>query len=311
MVNQMKWIEAKVIFEHPDKDLAADLISDIFFGFGIQGVSLEDPELESGQDWAEGAVWRPGHHAVIGYFRKDNRSETKCKILAQKLADLNIEPGLHHRISYKEIDEENWAEAWKAFFWPKRISQKIVVKPTWRDYAARPGDIVLELDPGMAFGTGTHPTTVLSMGLIESHLKKGDSFLDVGTGSGILMIAAAKLGAAEVCGVDKDEAAVAIASQNLDLNRIGLCPYSLCCGHLVEPVKKRYDFVAANILTPVILELLNVIQTVLNSRGVFVCSGIIEKSKAPVIARLKKVGFEVLETQQQDEWVAIAARLRT
>jgi ribosomal protein L11 methyltransferase len=123
-------------------------------------------------------------------------------------------------VTYARIDEQDWAEAWKAYFWPEKITDLIVVKPSWREYPAEPQEIVLEIDPGMAFGTGTHPTTSLCIRMIQTHLKPGDAFLDVGTGSGILMIAAAKLGAGTVCGVDNDEVAVTVAEKNLLANHI-------------------------------------------------------------------------------------------
>ena len=182
----MKWIEVKVGFHHFDPDLAADLIADAFYDFDLRGVVIEDPGLEPSDDWAEDAVDRPGGHAVVGYFSKGFGAEKKCKLLAERIDELKERIGFTCQISYKELDEEDWAEAWKAFFWPQRISQKIVVKPTWREYSPEPGDIVIELDPGMAFGTGAHPTTALCIELIESHLKQGDTFLDVGTGSGTL-----------------------------------------------------------------------------------------------------------------------------
>ncbi|MBW2412342.1 MAG: 50S ribosomal protein L11 methyltransferase, partial [Deltaproteobacteria bacterium] len=155
----MKWIEVKVSYHHSDPDLAADLIANLFYEFDLQGVVIEDPGLEPSDGWAEDAVARPGSHAVVGYFSKGFRTEKKCKILAERIERLKERIGFTCHIRYKELDEEDWAEAWKAFFWPQRISRTIVVKPTWRRYNPEPDDVVIELDPGMAFGTGTHPTT--------------------------------------------------------------------------------------------------------------------------------------------------------
>ena len=232
----MKWIEAKVVFDADDNRLAGELIANLFFEFDLQGVVEEDPAIEPAEDWAEDSIGHAEQHAVIGYFPKDRQAKKRCRVLEEKLAVLKAHSGLLYQVSYKELDEEDWAEAWKAFFKPHKIGEKIVVKPTWCEYKADPGDIVLELDPGMAFGTGTHPTTALCIGLIEDYLHLGDSFLDIGTGSGILMLAAARLGAGFVCGLDKNEMAVKIAAKNLRLNGIAPQRFSVKMGNLVAGI---------------------------------------------------------------------------
>jgi len=306
----MKWIEAKVIFDYQDNAPAADLISDMFYEFGLQGVVVDDPNLETEEDWAEDAIGRPTQHAVTGYFHKDGQADARCKTLESKLARLKTQLGLFYRVSYKELDDQDWAHAWKAYFWPQKISSHMVVKPTWRDYQADHDEIVIELDPGMAFGTGTHPTTALCINMIERYLSPGDSFLDVGTGSGILMIAAAKLGAARLCGIDKDEVAVKIAAQNLELNHVDPQTFRLTSGNLVADIDESFTFVTANIFSHVILELLPDISRVLPDDGIFVCSGIIKENKQPVIAAMEKTGFQILETAVKEEWVAIVGRLK-
>ncbi|MCP4623985.1 MAG: 50S ribosomal protein L11 methyltransferase [bacterium] len=306
----MKWIEAKVIFDHPDMDLAADLIADVFYDIGLQGVVVEDPDLEPEEDWAEDTIGRPTTHAVIGYFHEDSQAEERCKTLEQKLSQLKENQGFFYRIGYKELNEQDWAHAWKAYFWPQKISSHMVVKPTWRDYQAHGDDIVIELDPGMAFGTGTHPTTSLCITMIEKYLSTEDSFLDVGTGSGILMIAAAKLGAGRLCGIDKDEVAVEVAAQNLQLNNINPQIFSLTTGNLVAEITESFTFITANILSHVILELLPDISRVIADDGLFVCSGITVENKQSVINAMENIGFELLEKVVKEEWVAIAGRLR-
>ena len=306
----MKWIETKIVFDHPDNDLAADLISDVFYDFGLQGVAVDDPTIEPYEDWAEDAIGRPAQPAVTGYIHQDNRADRRCKILEEKLKQLKQDLGLIYRISYKELDEQDWAHSWKAYFWPQKISPHLVVKPTWREYQAEGDEIVIELDPGMAFGTGTHPTTSLCIAMIEKYLKKGDTFLDVGTGSGILMIAAAKLGAGKLCGVDKDEIATEIAGQNLKLNNVDPQMFRLTTGNLVVEINDRYKFIVANILSHVIIELLEDISRALADEGIFVCSGITEAKKMSVLSAMDNSGFEILETIAKEAWVAIAGRLR-
>ena len=185
-----------------------------------------------------------------------------------------------------------------------------MVKPTWRDYQVDGDEIVIELDPGMAFGTGTHPTTALCMTLIEKYLTPGESFLDVGTGSGILMIAAAKLGAGRLCGVDKDAVAIEVAGQNLELNQVDPRMFRLTTGSLVAEINDSYTFIAANIFSHVILELLEDISRVLAVGGIFVCSGIIDKHKNSILSAMEDIGFEILEAAAKEDWVAIAGRLQ-
>ncbi|MEE9497307.1 MAG: 50S ribosomal protein L11 methyltransferase [Desulfobacterales bacterium] len=166
------------------------------------------------------------------------------------------------------------------------------------------------MDPGMAFGTGTHPTTALCITMIEKYLSSGDSFLDVGTGSGILMIAAAKLGAGRLCGIDKDEVAIEVAAQNLELNNVNPQLFRLTTGNLVADINELYSFIAANIFTHVILELLPDIPRLLKVGGIFVCSGIIRENKNSVLAAMEDLEFEILETAVKEEWVAIVGRLK-
>ncbi len=306
----MKWIEAKVSFDHSDNILAADLISDVFYDFGLQGVVVDDPGLEPEEDWAEDAVARPTQHAVTGYFHKDNQTDRRCETLKTRLVQLKEKLGFFYHISYKELDEQDWAHAWKAYFWPQKIGSRIAIKPTWRKYQAAADDIVIELDPGMAFGTGTHPTTALCISMIETHLRRGDSFLDVGTGSGILMIAAAKLGAGRLCGIDKDEVAVEVAGNNLTLNRIDPDRYRLIAGNLFSEINESYRFVVANIFTHVILKLLQDIKAVLEEGGILVCSGIILDNQQSLISEMERIGFEMLNREIKEEWVALAGRLK-
>jgi ribosomal protein L11 methyltransferase len=306
----MKWIEAKIVYDHPDKDLAADLISDVFFDFGLQGVAMDDPTIEPNEDWAEDTIDRPARSAVTGYIYKDNQADPRCKILEEKLKQLKHDLGLIYRISYQELDEQDWAHAWKSYFRPQKISPHLVVKPTWREYQADSDEIVIELDPGMAFGTGTHPTTALCITMIEKYLSRGDSFLDVGTGSGILMIAAAKLGAGKLCGVDTDEVAIAVAAKNLELNKVNPQSFQLTTGNLGAQANQSYNYIVANIYSHVILELLNDIPRLLITGGIFVCSGIIRENRNSVLAAMENLKFEILETAVKEEWVAIAGRIQ-
>ncbi len=302
----MKWIAAKVTFDSPNRALATDLVADIFYDLDLKGVVVDDPDMDPVQDWGEDAAPPPETPGVTGYFADTIGSGDKCKTLEAALQRLARVARINTHVEYTRIDEQDWAEAWKEYFWPEKITDMIVVKPTWREYTAGPQEIVIKIDPGMAFGTGTHATTNLCIRMIQTHLKPGDAFLDVGTGSGILMIAAAKLGAGTVCGVDNDEVAVTVAEKNLLANHID--SFSLSNGNLVDDVRQNFDLVAANILAEVILALLPEVKAVMKENGLLVCSGIITAKKKIVLSGLKENGYAVVEVIEKEGWVAIAAR---
>lgn len=305
----MHWIETKITFASADSELTVELISDLFYSLGAKGVVVDDPFLEPAEGWGSDAVPRPDQPAVTGYLPADERLEAQQAALAQDLAHLARTHALRYAITCKRIDEEDWAESWKAFFWPERITPRIVVKPTWRDYFPQAHETVIEIDPGMAFGTGTHPTTAMCVQLLEKHLRPGCAVLDVGTGSGILLITAARLGAATGLGVDFDPVAVTVARDNLRLNGIETARFSVREGRLVQVVEGCFDLVVANILADVVIELLDDIVRVLNPGGVLICSGIIETRRADVQRRMAGIGLRMLDGLQRQEWVALAGRM--
>jgi ribosomal protein L11 methyltransferase len=303
----MKWIEVKIAFDFKDKQLAVELISDMFYDLDLNGVVVEESEVEGFEDWGGHAVI-PEKDAVIGYLPCDDTLGTKHKSIEEGLARIEKETGIKYRIFYIDVDEADWAESWKAYFRPEKITDRIVVKPTWRDYSANAKEIVLEIDPGMAFGTGTHPTTRMCISLIEKYFKKSDTFLDVGTGSGILMIAAAKLGASKIWGTDNDALAADIARQNLMHNQIPESLFKVITGDLIDGITKQFDMVAANLTTKTILILLENFQKVLVRDGILICSGIIEADKNKVLEKMRCIGLKIIEIIGDEDWISMACR---
>ena len=304
----MKWIEIKVIFDFKDKPLAVDLISNLFYDLDLKGVVIETPEIESFQDWGSDPVI-PEEDAVIGYFPCDDQLEKRQKFVEQHLSQLEKTKGIKYKIVYSDINEEDWTQTWKTYFQPEKITENIVVKPTWREYIREHNEIVLEIDPGMAFGTGTHPTTCMCIRMIEKYLKRNSAFLDIGTGSGILMIAAAKLGAIKVWGTDNDPVAVDIACKNLIQNRISESSFNILDADLVDQITEQFDLVAANLTTKTILILLENVKRVLAQDGILVCSGILETDKDDVLKKMQDLDFERVDILTKDEWISIACRL--
>ena len=307
----MRWNEIKITFQGRNPGVAVELISDLFYDLGVKGVIVDDPRLEPEEGWAPDALPQPEQPAVTGYLPDSGESATQCRQLEQALVELAEREQLGYSIAYRTVDEEDWAESWKEFFWPQEITRRIVVKPTWRDYTPRPGQLVIDIDPGMAFGTGTHPTTALCMAMLETYITPGVSVLDVGTGSGILLIEAAKLGAAHLAGIDLDPDAIHIARQNLVINAVPKQQYILQSGHLLSMVDATYDIVVSNILAEVIIELLDQVNRVLKPGGIFICSGIIEAFQSGVLKKMAACGFTILDVQKQGDWVAIAGRIES
>jgi len=303
----MKWIEAKVIFDFKDKPLAVDLISNLFYDLDLKGVVIETPEIESFQDWGSDPVI-PEEYAVIGYLPWDDQLEKRQKFVEQHLSQLEKTKGIKYKIVYSDINEEDWTQTWKTYFRPEKITENIVVKPTWHEYIREYDEIVLEIDPGMAFGTGTHPTTCMCIRMIEKYLKRNSTFLDIGTGSGILMIAAAKLGAIKVWGTDNDPVAVDIACKNLIQNRISESSFNILDADLVDQITEQFDLVSANLTTKTILILLENVKRVLAQDGIFVCSGILETDKDRVLKKMKDLDFDLIEIIVKEEWISMACR---
>jgi ribosomal protein L11 methyltransferase len=303
----MEWIEAKVDFDAESTVAAEELVAEVFYRFGVKGVVVEDPTMEApvGTDVVLEDEVLPTVNAVSGYFPAAVFDQDQRRQFEIALEKLDGALRMRHRVFYRSVDEEDWAESWKAFFWPIKVSPRIVVKPSWRDYAPAGDEILLEIDPGMAFGTGTHATTALCLQLLEHHLRPGERLLDVGTGSGILITAAALLGAATVHGFDNDPVAVDVARQNLALNKVPTERCRVWEGDRLTDVTDSYDVVVANILAPVIIAMLPKVPVVLRPGGRFICSGILERQSAEVAAAAQPLGLQLIEAATRDEWVAL------
>jgi ribosomal protein L11 methyltransferase len=308
-LEQVKWIELRAIYESDQETLAMEIISNCFFEMGVKGVVEEDPLLqptEKGEDCLDGRI---RNHAVTGYFPKDDRAADRLKQIKAFLHRLGSENSFVVEIVDREIDEEDWSESWKAYFHPMKLGERIIVKPTWSDYPARPDDIILEIDPGMAFGTGTHPTTAMCIMLLEKYIQPGMSFLDIGTGSGILMVAAEKFGAARLMGIERDPVAVGIAEKNLLQNNIPQERFSITGGDFFNlGIDDRFGCIAANILLPVILDLLESGMTVLEPEGIFIASGVLKRNRVVVIEKLADADLELVEVAFREEWMAVVGK---
>ena len=302
----MNWIQVKAGFQAEDVWLAEELISDIFFTLGVKGVVCNIPLPDPDDGFKRPSVPLT-ENSIVGYIPETDRSPAMLQKIKEESRALE-KKGIRIAVTTRTIDQEQWSESWKEFFYPVKITDRIVIKPAWRDYSPDPGDIIVDIDPGMAFGTGTHDTTSMCIAMIEKYLKAGDSFLDVGTGSGILMITAAKLGAGRLTGIDNDDIAVAAARENLDKNRIQTDQYQVLHHTIERLTNEKYDIVAANILAAVIIDMLPEIKKRVSSRGRVILSGIITEQKEKLISELEKNGFSSVNVMTSGEWVALSAQ---
>ena len=217
-------------------------------------------------------------------------------------------------LTMKNVQEEDWANSWKKYFKPFPIGERLMIRPSWEELREDTDKVVLQIDPGHIFGTGTHETTQLCMELIEKYTENGQRVLDIGCGSGILSIAALLLGAEDADAVDIDPNAIQIAYENSDRNAIDRARYHVRAGNILEDAAlhqaysgKRYDMVVANIVADVIIALTKQVPDYIRDDGVFLASGIITERREDVLAALQAGGFRVLDIVEKRGWVAIAS----
>lgn len=295
----MDWLEVSVQQVNGE---AAEAVREVFNRYGHGGAVIEEAISET--DEAVG-----GTLTVKVYLPFEN---------GQAVGQQEIEEALWHLSQlypipaprFCRLPEEDWAHAWKKHYRVLRVGQRIVVKPSWQTYTSRPDDVVVELDPGMAFGTGLHPSTHLCLITLEKHLTPGMKVLDMGTGSGILAIAAARLGAGPVLALDIDPMAVKAARANAAANKVEhivrVEPGSL---PKLEPHDQAFDIILVNILAETIVELLGkgLIHR-LKRAGLIVVAGLIEPQETMVAEALGAQGVDIVERLQEKDWVALVGR---
>lgn len=298
---------------------ATEIISNIFIEIGSKGVMIEDPsdfyyqtKDELAWDYIEKEVFDYGHEDVkiIGYFSQEEDIEQKINDLKKrllKLGDIGVELGTLE-ISKKIIYQKNWENEWKKYFKTQKISKNIVIKPSWENYEKQADEKIIEIDPGMAFGTGTHETTKMCINAIEKYIKSEDILIDIGCGSGILSIAGAILGAKKVIAVDLDKLAVKISKENVELNNYQDI-IEVRHGNLTDVITEKTDIIVANIIADAIVMLSENIKDFMKEDAYFISSGIINEKVDYVKENLIKNGFEIIEHNNDKEWNCIVAKV--
>jgi ribosomal protein L11 methyltransferase len=302
----MEWLELSVSVPAEQVEEAARLLADIVPG----GCSIEDPIVPLGpEEGVRREPWRPS--TVRAYLPADTQLAARRTAARAALATLPGAPEVRER----PVREEDWAHAWKEFFQVEHIGRRIVIRPTWRAYTSVAGEVVIDLDPGMAFGTGQHETTRLCLAALEERLQPGERVLDLGCGSGILAIAAAKLGAAAVVAVDIEDVAIEATRDNAARNgvedRIVAARGSLGAEWpLPEPPDRSFDLVLANIHAAAIAGLAPAIASALRRPGAtLIGSGIVAERLPLALDALTAAGFGTPDVRAAGDWRAVVARL--
>jgi ribosomal protein L11 methyltransferase len=323
----MKWIEASIY----TTTNGIELINGTLIKLGINDAVIEDASVFQDFLNSEKLNWdyydedlakmANCESCIKVYLADNNQGKDLLNKVYEAINNFKYEPDGFDLgrldIELRMLDDEDWANNWKKYFKPFVVSNKIIIKPSWEEYnEPTDGKIVLQIDPGMSFGTGQHHTTRLCIEQIEKHLTPDMNILDMGCGSGILSIASILLGAKSVTGVDIDENAVRIAKENAELNGIYEDRLKLFVGDVTSDQKlqdeigyKRYDMIAVNIIADIIIGMSHTFPKFLKDGGLVVASGIIKKYLPDIVDNFVSLGFEVLEVNEREDWVSVTAKL--
>ena len=316
----MNWTEVKIY----TTTAGIDPLTGSMLDLGLQGFMIEDAQdfdeflhdTTPHWDYVDQAVMekmKDCETCVTIYVADNPQGMEELMQVRQILARLKAQDpdGKYGRLELemKDVDEEDWSNAWKKYYHPVQVGEHLVVCPSWEAYDRQPDDVVLTLNPGMAFGTGTHDTTRLCMELLEKYITPQDTVLDVGCGSGILAITAALLGANKIIGCDIDEVAVKVAGENAALNGVQ-DRIAFHQGDLTSQVEGSFQIICANIVADVIIRLSEDAGRYLAKDGIFIISGIIDTREQDVLNALEQNGFQVIERRTSGGWVALACKAK-
>ena len=307
----MKWAEVSIKTTHEATDVIAELFQDV----GASGVVIEDPELVN--NYIDAGMWDFSDIArtddtdtvtVKAYLPAYDELDGRLARFADSVENFKQQaPEIKKGdclISWQLVQDEDWADNWKQYFHTDKVGKRIVIKPTWEDYLAQPDDIVVELDPGAAFGTGTHPTTAMCIRSLEELVKRDMRVFDVGTGSGVLAIVAAKLGARDVTAMDYDKMAVQVAAENIKQNQVDDV-VKTGVSDILKSFTGKADLIVANIIADIIIELFDELDEYLAPGGKLLVSGIITERLNDVTEACQLHGFSVRDVTVEKGWAAM------
>lgn len=286
----------------------SDIVSSVLLDAGAHGVEIVGGEVPKASDGELGIEYSDNGVTVKAYYGEYDFERVKAYIRGriESLKLLGTPEAETLSFDVNTVEDADWNENFRKHFSAFRAAGRIVVKPTWEDFKAEKDDIVIEIDPGMAFGSGVHETTRMCLELMQKYIKQGDSVLDVGCGSGILAIAAAKLGAGQVLALDYDNVSVSVAKDNAQANGADIVKVKES-DLLQRAGEGPYNIIMANIIADTVIKLNKKVGAILAKGGIYIVSGIIGERLEEVLSSMKDKGYSVIETMNMGEWFALAA----
>lgn len=301
----MNWIKVKIdYFSNTLEETKSKLIN-MFEEIGIKQIEVIDYFSDNSLDYninfkKQSEIW-----SIIGYIVNNRFSKLKLNIISDKLKEFSLDDEeFMYEIYTSECSDDDWKDEWKKYFHTVNITDNIIIKPSWDDYEASEGETVIEIDPGMAFGTGTHETTALCVEFLEKYVPGKKKLLDIGCGSGILMLIGKILGAEKVVGIDIDSNVKDVVIENFEKNNIK-DNYEIIIGDLVEDINEKYDLVVSNILVDVLTELLENIEKTLEKGATIIFSGIIKDKEEEFLRKTKEHNLVEIDRNEKNNWVSL------
>ncbi|MDD4171774.1 MAG: 50S ribosomal protein L11 methyltransferase [Syntrophomonas sp.] len=305
----MNWKELSVLTE----GVCVEAIAGIFHNMGSGGVVIEDPQ--AARKYINRDGWKPesvsedflNHEFVVvkAYFPED---KDVMDVLAKSIEAVECNFQVKCKVFVDEVRNEDWEETWKKYYHAFKIGERLVIKPSWEEYTAEENEVIVNIDPGMAFGTGIHASTRFCLRFVDQYIKGGEHIIDAGCGSGILSIAAAKLGARNIFAMDIDDLAVRIARENVTLNGLDDI-IEVQAGNIMEEIRgRKADMVLANITAEVVVELVPEAARTIKAGGYIFGSGIVDSRWPGVKKALEENGFAIEQVLQDVDWIGVAAR---
>ena len=301
----MKWIKVKVDYFSDNLEKTKAKLVNMFNEIGINQIEVIDYFSENKLDYNDNFSIKNDVWSIIGYIVDNRFANTKLNIIFNNLKEfMENENEFMYEIFTAKCNDEDWQDEWKKYFHTVNITDNIVIKPSWDEYEPSDNEIVVEIDPGLAFGTGTHETTSLCVEFLEKYAQNKKKLLDIGCGSGILMLIGKKLGVEKVVGIDIDEKVNDVVLKNFSKNGINE-NFQVIIGNLVDDVNEKYDLVVSNILVDVLEKLLEDIEKILEKDATVIFSGILNEKEEAFLKKAKNYNLKQIDRKEKNNWVSL------
>ena len=301
----MKWIKVKVDYFSDNLEKTKAKLVNMFNEIGINQIEVIDYFSENKLDYNDNFSIKNDVWSIIGYIVDNRFANTKLNIIFNNLKEfMESENEFIYEIFTAKCNDEDWQDEWKKYFHTVNITDNIVIKPSWDEYEPSDNEIVVEIDPGLAFGTGTHETTSLCVEFLEKYAQNKKKLLDIGCGSGILMLIGKKLGVEKVVGIDIDEKVNDVVLENFSKNGIN-DNFQVIIGNLVDNVNEKYDLVVSNILVDVLEKLLEDIEKALENGAIVIFSGILNEKEEAFLKKAKNYNLKQIDRKDKNNWVSL------